>query len=319
MKATPGGPNLGLVCITHSKAVRYHTYQLSRYRLLPDELKGYVLEELYQANLRTLLRALEFCAKWGIRLYRLPPDLFPLSDLCDGVGEMVLEGLKPELARVGQTAERLGIRLAAHPEPFVVLSSESPLVVERSIAELEHQAQLLDWLGLPRSSWAAITIHGGKGGRGKALAEVVRQLPTPVYNRLCLENDERFYGAAEVVETCQQAGVPMVFDAHHHVVKERLDGFDHPSVAEFVRLARDTWPRAEWQIARISNGRDALHDGAHHDLVTVVPGCYRQVPWIEVEAKAKEMAIAHLQAHWLKDGAGSSPAESTPAPMPASA
>jgi len=30
-----------------------------------------------------------------------------------------------------------------------------------------------------------------------------------------------------------------------------------------------------------------------------MPSVYREAPWIEIEAKAKEQAIAHLQAEWL--------------------
>jgi UV DNA damage endonuclease len=91
----------------------------------------------------------------------------------------------------------------------------------------------------------------------------------------------------------------MVFDAHHHVVHEGLDTYDHPSVAEMVEAARATWPVPEWQLVHISNGRTRFGDRHHSDLVEAMPEAYRSVPWIEVEAKHKELAIEKLSAEWL--------------------
>ena len=295
---SPARPNLGLVCITHSQAVRYRTLTLSRYKYLPEAERPRVLENLYRHNLAVLHKALYFCAEKGIRLYRVTSGLFPLSDLADGVGESILETLTADLAGIGRLAERLGIRVVIHPDQYVVLSSDAGAVVENSLRVLEHHARVFDLFGLPRSPWAAINIHGGKAGKAQQLVRVIGELAAGVRKRLCLENDERAYGAAEILAVCQASGVPMVFDAHHHVVKERLGGFDDPSIAEFVRRAGQTWPDPAWQIVHLSNGRGGPQDPAHHDLVLEVPPSYRTVPWIEVEAKGKEVAIHHLQTYW---------------------
>jgi UV DNA damage endonuclease len=91
----------------------------------------------------------------------------------------------------------------------------------------------------------------------------------------------------------------MVFDAHHHVIHEGLDSYDDPSVAEILAAARTTWLDPEWQLVHISNGRTAFNDRHHSDLITVMPSSYRNAPWIEVEAKLKEEAIAKLRQEWL--------------------
>ena len=91
----------------------------------------------------------------------------------------------------------------------------------------------------------------------------------------------------------------MVFDAHHHVVHEKLDSYDDPSVGEMLALARETWPVPAWQMVHISNGRESFNDPRHSDLITDMPPAYRAAPWIEVEAKLKEVAIERLRAEWL--------------------
>jgi UV DNA damage endonuclease len=91
----------------------------------------------------------------------------------------------------------------------------------------------------------------------------------------------------------------MVFDAHHHVCHEGLNSYEHPSVAEMFYAARETWANPEWQLVHISNGEEAFTDRKHSEFITAMPGVYREAPWIEIEAKAKEQAIARLQAEWL--------------------
>ena len=290
-------PRLGLVCITHSDEVRYKT--VTRKRLLQLDPGGQKLKlrELYAANLARLNGALDFCAARGLSLYRMTSNLFPFAD--DEAGSDVLEEFAGELKRTGARAQELSIRLVLHPDQFVVLSSDSPATVSNSVKILESHARVMDMLGLPRSPWALIEIHGGKGGRAERLVEQIGLLPEGVRSRVAFENDEYIYSAAEILEVCRRAGVPMVFDAHHHVVHEGLDSYDHPSVFEMVEAARTTWPTPEWQLVHISNGRASFCDRHHSDLVESMPAAYRGVPWIEVEAKHKELAIERLRAEWL--------------------
>lgn len=290
-------PRLGLVCITASDAVRYRA--LTRKRLL--QLEPYeqrrVLRELYRDNLSRLDRAVSFCHEKGISLYRITSALLPFAD--DPAGEPLLQEFAGVMRGVGERAASLGVRLVLHPDQFVVLNSESPQVVANSVKIMRTHARIFDLLGQPRSPWAAMILHGGKGGRASQLIESIGALPEEVRSRLALENDEHIYSAAEILEVCRGAGVPMVFDAHHHVVHERLDSYEHPSVAEMVAAARDTWPVPGWQLVHISNGLAHFNDRRHSDYVTLMPSAYKRGLWIEVEAKQKELAIERLQAEWL--------------------
>lgn len=288
--------NLGLVCITLGSEIRYRTITRTRLRTLDPSTQVTTLRELYRDNAGRLARAVDFCARRNIYLYRITSGLFPQSE--ESPGHELVEELAPLLATIGDRARAQGIRLVMHPDQFVVLSSESAAVVKNSITILEHHARVLDLLQQPRSPWAAIEIHGGKGGRGTQLAKAIRKLPEAIRMRLVLENDESAYGAAEILEVCRSAGVPMVFDAHHHIVHQSLDSYDHPSVAEFTRAARTTWPEPDWQLVHISNGRDSFADAKHSDFIEQMPSAYREVEWIEVEAKSKEEAILKLRRRW---------------------
>ena len=297
MSSTSVTPKFGLVCITASKQVRYRTVTRKRLLQLSEFEQEEILRNLYCENLQRLNQAIDFCLATEINLYRLTSNLFPFADT--DLGKRILNEFNEKLLQTGERAISAGIRLVVHPDQFVVLSSDSPEVVANSIKILQMHAMIMDKLGLPRSPWAMIEIHGGKSDRSERLVEVIRSLPEEIRSRLALENDEYAYSAEEILDVCRQAGVPMVFDAHHHIIHEGLDSYDDPSVAQMQAAASTTWPVREWQLVHISNGSEAFRDRHHSDLITVMPSAYCNAPWIEVEAKLKEEAIAKLREEWL--------------------
>lgn len=293
-------PQLGLVCITTSKDVRYRA--LTRKRLLEHSEDGRrrLLEDIYRDNLQTFDQAMRYCEREGIALYRLPSSIFPFADEPDG--RAILQAFAPQLARSGRRARECGIRLVMHPDQFVVLSSDSEGVVANSVKILQMHADIMDLLDQPRSSWALLEIHGGKSGRADALVDRIALLPEAIRCRIGLENDEYAYGADEIHAICLRAGVPMVFDAHHHVVHDKLDSYEHPSVEAMLRKARETWSEPAHQLVHISNGRSGFSDRQHADLIATMPSSYRLAPWIEIEAKLKEEAIRALDGWEARTG-----------------
>ena len=293
-------PQLGLVCITTSKDVRYRA--LTRKRLLEHSEDGRrrLLEDIYRDNLQTFDQAMRYCKREGIALYRLPSSIFPFADEPDG--RAILQAFAPQLARSGRRARECGIRLVMHPDQFVVLSSDSEGVVANSVKILQMHADIMDLLDQPRSPWALLEIHGGKSGRADALVDRIALLPEAIRCRIGLENDEYAYGADEIHAICLRAGVPMVFDAHHHVVHDKLDSYEHPSVEAMLRKARETWSEPAHQLVHISNGRSGFSDRQHADLIATMPSSYRLAPWIEIEAKLKEEAIRALDGWEARTG-----------------
>jgi UV DNA damage endonuclease len=295
MKITP---NLGLVCITHDDAVRYKT--LTRKRLLQFSLaeQKEKLRALYGENLSRFVRAVKYCIDNKIRLYRVTSGLFPFADEAFGM-EILQNELKTEIAAAGRFALENNLRVVVHPDQFVVLNSDSPQVIVNSIKILKMHAAILDLLEQPQSEWATMNIHGGKAHRSERLVESISRLPENIRSRISLENDERAYGSEQILEICRRAKVRMVFDAHHHICRENLNSYDHESVAEIFWAARKTWAQPENQIVHISNGREIFNERSHSDLIETIPEVFRHAPWIEVEAKHKELAIEKLRTEWL--------------------
>lgn len=291
--------NLGLVCITHSEEVRYRTTTRKVLLSLDEAAQEEKLRGIYADNTSRLKKAVEFCLANDINLYRMTSNLFPFAD--EPMGAEILSDFAEDLAMIGTDALRRNLRLVLHPDQFVVLSSDSEAVVANSIKILKMHARTMDLLKQPRSEWALMNIHGGKGDRIEKLVAVVGELPEEIRSRITFENDEHAYSSAQILEVCRRARVPFVFDAHHHVCREKLEDYNDPSVEEMFYAARETWENPDNQLVHISNGREKFQDRAHHDLIFMMPDVFRRAPWIEVEAKHKELAIKKLQDEWLKE------------------
>ncbi|CAM3802156.1 UV DNA damage repair endonuclease UvsE [Deinococcus frigens] len=288
-------PAYGLVCMTVGPEVRFRTVTLSRYRALSPEGREAKLLDLYTDNIARLRGAADFCAARGIRLYRMSASLFPMLDLIgDDTGDAVLTSLSAQLRRAGAAFVERGIRVLMHPEQFVVLNSDSPDVRVRSVHALNSHARVMDGLGLERSPWNLLLLHGGKGGRAAELQAVIPDLPDAARLRLGLENDEYAYGPADLLPVCEGAGVPLVYDGHHHVIHGKLSDQDDPAVREWVLKARATWTPPDWQVVHLSNGIEGPQDRRHSHLITHLPAAFADVGWIEVEAKGKEQAVGEL-------------------------
>lgn len=289
--------NLGLVCITHSDQVRYKTVTRKSLLALGEAAQAEKLRSIYTQNIAILRRAVEFCLAKNINLYRMTSNLFPFSD--EATGAEILNEFAQDLGEIGADAFARGVRLVLHPDQFVVLSSDSETVVENSVKILKMHARTMDLLKQPRSEWAAMTIHGGKSDRADRMVENIEKLPDEIRTRIVLENDEYAYSSAEILDICRRARVPMVFDAHHHICHENLEDYNNSSVEETFWAARETWANPANQMVHISNGRARFGDRAHSDLIITMPDVFRFAPWIEVEAKHKELAIGKLQTEWL--------------------
>ena len=255
--------------------------------------------ELCLHNADALMAALEFCAAHGIGAFRINSQILPIKTHPDAgydMGELL--GGRAIIARFrecGMFARQQNLRLSFHPDQFVVLNSPNPKTLANSLAELDYQAEVAEWVGAD-----TINLHGG-GAYGdkttalRALRTNIIQLPMLVRSRLTLENDDKVYTPSDLLPVCVDTGVPLVYDVHHH--RCLSDGL---SVDEATQRARMTWDREPlFHISSPKEGWDGPKPERHHDYIDAAdfPKEWRDWPLtVEVEAKAKELAVRRLLA-----------------------
>jgi len=185
------------------------------------------------------------------------------------------------------------IRTTFHPDQFIVLSSPHAEVVTRSVADLEYQAEVAEWVYADAINIHAGGAYGDKASALKRLRRTVERLPDPVRKRLTLENDDKIYSPQDLLPVCEEMQIPLTYDVHHHrCLKDGL------TVEEATARAAATWNREP--LFHLSSPEKGWESGAprnHRDYIDV-----RDLPrlWlsmditVEVEAKAKELAVLRL-------------------------
>jgi UV DNA damage endonuclease len=269
-------------------------------RLDPERRRAY-LDDIAVANARTLVDTIDYCARLGIRAFRVSSQLFPLAthpvsgytiDVLPGAAE-----IRNELARARSRAIDARIRLSFHPDQFIVLNSARPEVVDSAIAELEWQGEMAELIGAD-----VICLHGGStaGGHDDAidrLAHAIDRLSPRVRSRLALENDDRCHAVIDLLPACLSTGIPLVLDAHHHRILSR--GL---SLEEATDWSVATWGERE-PYFHLSSPRAGWTGGdprPHADFIDVadVPSYWLDLGFlltVDVEAKAKERAVVAVQ------------------------
>jgi len=202
----------------------------------------------------------------------------------------------------GEFARQHNVRLSFHPDQFVVLNSPNPRTLASSLAELSYQSQVAEWTGAD-----TVNIHGGGAYGDKAAAlqtlrRAIERLPAAVRSRLTLENDDKIFTPADLLPVCRDTGVPLVYDVHHH--RCLPDGL---SIAEATDQARVTWNREPlFHLSSPLEGWKGPKPERHHDYIDVADFPREWLGWpltVDVEAKAKELAVARLQADLREDPA----------------
>jgi UV DNA damage endonuclease len=245
------------------------------------------------------MAALQFCANHSIGAFRINSQILPVKTHPTAgyeVGELPgSTGLVARFRECGEFARQHDLRLSFHPDQFVVLNSPNPKTLEHSLAELDYQAEVAEWVGAD-----TVNVHGGgaygdKAGALRTLRQSIERLPAPVRSRLTLENDDKVYTPADLLPVCADTGVPLVYDVHHHrCLPDGLSG------AKATERARTTWKTEPlFHLSSPLEGWAGPKPERHHDYINVADFPREWLGWpltVEVEAKAKELAVARLLA-----------------------
>jgi UV DNA damage endonuclease len=162
--------------------------------------------------------------------------------------------MKTNLARwfapLGETARSNDVRISFHPDQFVVLASDRPEVVTKSLEEFEYHVAMATWMGYGKQFQdCKINVHisGRQGPEG--IRRAYQLLSPEARNCITIENEEISYG----LEDCLTLGdlVPIVLDIHHHWVRE--GEYIQPESSTVQRVI-DSWrgvrPTMHYSISR---------------------------------------------------------------------
>jgi UV DNA damage endonuclease len=301
----PGGLRLGLCCQFLEQPIKFRVTTAAALQRLARREQLARLAELGSANAEALLQSLQYCATHGIGSFRILTPILPLkthptvgyqADELPNVDKLVAK-----FRRCGEFARANDIRTGFHPDQFVVLNSPDENIVARAVADLESQSEIAEWTHAD-----TVNIHGG-GGYGDKPAALERfkrnleKLSLRARSRLTVENDDKTFTPADLLPLCGSEGVPLVYDAHHH--RCCPDGL---TVEQATEAARATWKKREplFHLSSPLEGWSGPKPERHHDYIDPkdFPAAWRG--WsltVEVEAKAKELAVARLRSD-LKGG-----------------
>ena len=278
-------------------------------------------------SLERLRRILDYLDEHDIRMYRVATALAPYAghpELTNFHGQV--DDCAAGLAELGQLARERDIRLSSHPGQYTVLNSVDPDIRAAAVAELDVQAALFDAMGLGLDAVVVLHVGGTAGGipaaRDRFLAGFER-LSDAGRRRLVIENDDRSFGTADVVELAGGTGLRVVWDVLHHHCHDPAGMSDR----EAIGAALATWPseltpkihysspRLDVEARKVRRGRRVERQivlpqlRAHADLVDPM-GFERFMLDVAgerdfdvmLEAKAKDLALLRLRAQLTARG-----------------
>jgi UV DNA damage endonuclease len=254
--------------------------------------------QLALANIKDVLKILEWNVDNGVYVYRMSSDIFPW------MSEYRFEDL-PNYAEIKVEAQKIGkfalvhdIRLSMHPGQFDVLASPTESIVEKTIWDLDQHARIMDLMELPSSYDAPINIHigGTYGDKESALQRFCanfKKLAPSTQDRLVVENDDKAsqYSVKDLYEGVYlKVGCPITFDHFHH--RFCTGGLDADTAA---RLAASTWDDIT-PLQHFSDSKSLYEDASvinrsHSDWIYTQIPSYGLEADIELECKMKDLAL----------------------------
>ncbi|MDP9291627.1 MAG: UV DNA damage repair endonuclease UvsE [Verrucomicrobiota bacterium] len=243
-------------------------------------------------NAAALHAALEFCAANRIGSFRISSSILPLKThptVVDAIDEL------PGADEIVSAFRCCGELARDRYIPIRCPNSPHPGIVSRSIADIESQSEIAEWMRADTANIHAGGVYGDKRTALDAFRRNLGLLSEFARPRLTVENDDRNYTPADLLPICRSENLPLVYDVHHHH-RCCADGL---SIRQASTAARETWRWRE-PLFHLSNpiaGWKAPHPERHRDYIDLADFPKEWLKFavtVEVEAKAKELAVAHL-------------------------
>ena len=282
-----------------------------------------------RVSLERLRGILDYLESNDIRMYRLATALAPYASHPDMPQfHRQVDECTDELTAVGEIVRERDVRLSTHPGQYTVLNSEDENVQRAAAAELEVQASLLDAMGLGAEAVVVLHVGGTAGGKPAGMDRFLQGcelLSERARERLVVENDDRSYGLADVLELSERTGLRVVWDVLHHRCN---DPAGLPN-RDALKAALDTWPadqvpkihysspRLDVEERKVRNGRRVERKivlpqlRAHADLIDPIGFEHFLLEYagrdfdVMLEAKAKDLALLRLRDQMAEQGIAS--------------
>jgi UV DNA damage endonuclease len=299
---------LGLCCIFRNEPIRFRQTTAATLKKSTRREQLQKLSSICLHNLKSLEKALKWVANHNLGAFRVLSPLFPRFTHPD-VGYQLheLPDYDPIISQcdtIRRFREESDIRLSLHPDQFNVLSSPHRDVVTNTLTELEYQGLLAELIGAD-----VINIHGGGVYGNKTLAlkrfrDHFASLSSRVQTRLTLENDDKSHNPADLLPLCEDIGIPLVYDVHHHrCLPDELT--IEKATSECVKTWNSIGREPFFHISSPLNGYDSSKPQPHSDYIDIddFPQEWLGLDaTIDVEAKAKELAVLQLQKDLRRRG-----------------
>ena len=289
---------IGYACINLSLGKKVTTNRTMIKKTFTQKGLDYVSDLVLQ-NVADLELIIDWNESNGIKLYRMSSEMFPWATEYEFTQLKDWKEISSILKTCGEKAKHYEQRLTFHPGPFNVLTSPKESVVLNTIKDLEVHGRIMDAMGLSKTPYNAINIHcnGVYGDKKSAMDRFIKnlqKLSESVKTRLTIENDDKasMYSVRDLMYIHEKTSIPIVFDYHHH---QFCTG--DLSEEDALKLASKSWPIGITQLTHYSESK-SLHENniklkpqAHSDYINSLPNSYGIDIDVEVEAKAKDLAI----------------------------
>jgi UV damage endonuclease UvdE len=260
-----------------------------------------------------------------LRMFRISSDVLPAYTHDDykpfWQSSTVRNLLERWFAPLGETARQNDVRLSFHPDQFVVLASDRPEVVNKSIEEFEYHVDMARWMGYGKKFQdIKINVHiSGRAGV-EGFRQSYKRLSDEARNSITIENEEISYGLNDCLQLSDI--IPIVLDIHHHWIRE---GEYIQTTDDRVKRVIDSWrgrrPTCHYSVSRedilvnhcvhtLPNHKVLLESGhnkqklrAHSDYMwSSAVNDWAKTHWdwadIMVECKSKNLGAHQLYESW---------------------
>jgi UV DNA damage endonuclease len=262
------------------------------------ETKGLTyVSELVIPNLEDTIKVLRYNLKKGIKVYRMSSDSFPWMSHYNFSDLPNFTKIQRLLTQIGNIVKDNDMRVSYHPGPFNILGSEKESVVLKTIDELDKHSELMDLMGLEKSTYYPINIHlnvttPSHQEAAQRFCTNFHRLKDSTKSRLTIENDDKpsQYSVKMLYDLIHtEIGIPIVVDSLHYACHT-----DNMSWEDTLTLGLSTWktkPICHHSSSKKLHEDETVILSAHADfLYEQFNTCGFDVD-IELECKKKDLAV----------------------------